>query len=58
MMGIWRGFMVKDKAPKNFEMGEYRFEFGKDDLTVTMPNSTMLMFDVATVQGDTFSVKN
>jgi hypothetical protein len=49
MVGIWRGFMAKDKAPGNFEMGEYRFEFGKADLTVTAPNATKMMFDVATV---------
>ena len=50
--------MVKNKSPKKFDMGEYRFEFGKADLQVTTPNATKLMFDVATVQGDTFSLTN
>lgn len=51
--------MAKDvKGPTDFEMGEYRFEFGKSDLEVTMPNNTKMMFDVATVQGDTFALMN
>jgi len=56
MLGIWRGFMVKDNAPNNFDMGEYRFEFGETDLKITFQNDTSKMFDVATVAGDTFSL--
>lgn len=49
MLGVWRGFMAKNGDPKKFDMGEYHFDFGKADLTVTMPNATKMMFDVATV---------
>jgi len=33
--------MTKDVGgAKHFDMGEYEFVFGKDDLTMTMPNNT------------------
>lgn len=50
--------MAKDNMPGHFDMGEYRFEFGKADLEMTMPNATKMMFDIATVQGDTFAMTN
>jgi hypothetical protein len=41
MQGTWRGMMTKDVGgAKHFDMGEYEFVFGKDDLTMTMPNNT------------------
>jgi len=56
LLGVWRGFDAKDHMPTKFEMGEYRFDFGKADVEVTWPNKTKKMFDVATVQGDTFAL--
>lgn len=51
--------MVKNVGgPQHFEQGEYDFTFGKADLTVTHPNSTKSTYDVATTQGDTFSLTN
>ena len=48
MIGTWRGFLVKNHAPANFDMGEYHFEFGTADLTVVQPDNTKIMYDVAT----------
>jgi hypothetical protein len=49
MQGVWRAFMAKYKAPSDFEMGEYRFEFHEATLDMTYPNKTMHTYDVSTI---------
>ena len=40
--------MVKDKTKGQFEMGEFDMLFGDSNLTLTWPNKTTMIFDVAT----------
>jgi hypothetical protein len=40
--------MVKEKTKGQFEMGEFDMLFGDSNLTLTWPNKTTMIFDVAT----------
>lgn len=48
LIGNWRGLMVKEKMNGQFVMGEFDMKFGNDNMTLTWPNKTQQLFDVAT----------
>lgn len=47
MLGNWRGLMVKKLTKGEFDMGEFDMKFGDSNMTLTWPNKTQQVFDVA-----------
>jgi len=47
LLGDWRGLMVKKLQKGEFDMGEFDMHFGDSNMTLTWPNKTQQVFDVA-----------